>query len=473
MDASLIAKYDRPVPRYTSYPTAPHFHAGIGPADYVRWLQECDAGQPLSLYLHVPYCRQMCWYCGCHTKIVARQAPIDRFVETLHAEIDLIADILAAAGSRRRVSQIHWGGGTPNVMLPAQFTSLMDHIARRFDIDADAVRAVELDPRWITNDWLTALQAAGVNRASLGVQDFDPTVQIAINRPQSFELVRNAMAGLRAAGIGSINLDLLYGLPHQTLETLAHTVDLAAALAPERISLFGYAHVPWMKANQKQIDENVLPDVELRWRLQEQAARQLQQQGYRSVGLDHFARPDDHLAMALVAGALQRNFQGYTTDDSEILIGLGPSAIGSLPAGYVQNAVATADWQRAISAQRTAVSRGIALTGENRARRDIINAVMCTGEVNLAAIRDRYPDVWIDYAPDLERLRPLLADGLIEMAGNDIRLTERGRPLMRVVAACFDRYLHPAPADVGTDAMSPAMVAAGGSRVAGRYSRVI
>jgi len=461
------------VPRYTSYPTAPHFHAGIGPADYVRWLQESDAHQPISLYLHVPYCRQMCWYCGCHTKIVARQAPIDRFVETLHAEIDLVADILTAGSTRRRVSQIHWGGGTPNVMLPIQFTGLMEHIGKCFDLHVDTTRAVELDPRWVTRDWLTALRTAGISRASLGVQDFDPTVQIAINRPQSFELVRDAVTGLRAAGIGSINLDLLYGLPHQTLETLAHTVDLAATLAPDRISLFGYAHVPWMKANQKQIDESALPDAMLRWQLQEQATRQLQQQGYRSIGLDHFARPDDHLAMALETGALQRNFQGYTTDDSEILIGLGPSAIGSLPAGYVQNAVATADWQRAISARQTAVSRGIALTGEDRARRDIINAVMCAGHVDLAAIRDRYPDVWIDYASDLQRLRPLLADGLIEMVGNDIRLTERGRPLMRVVAACFDRYLHPASAAVGTDDIRPAMAAAGSSRVAGRYSRVI
>ncbi|HVI89715.1 MAG TPA: oxygen-independent coproporphyrinogen III oxidase [Dongiaceae bacterium] len=473
MDASLIATYDRPVPRYTSYPTAPHFHAGIGPADYVRWLQDCDAGQALSLYLHVPYCRQMCWYCGCHTKVVARQEPIDRFVATLHAEIELVADILATSGKHFRVSQIHWGGGTPNVVLPVQFSALMAHIARRFDLDADAVRAVELDPRWITGDWLEALQAAGVNRASLGVQDFDPTVQAAINRPQSFELVRGAVAGLREAGIASINLDLLYGLPHQSLETLARTVDLAAALEPDRISLFGYAHVPWMKANQKQIDENALPDAALRWQLQEQAAAQLLRSGYRSIGFDHFAKPDDDLALALERGTLHRNFQGYTADGSGILIGMGPSAIGSLPAGYVQNAVATTDWQRAIAARRTAISRGIALTAEDRARRDIINALMCEGHVNLAAIRDRYAGTWIDYRADLERLRPLLADGLVELTGNDIRITARGRPLMRLVAACFDRYLYPettgaVAAVAGQTASKP-----GTGRVAGRYSRAI
>jgi oxygen-independent coproporphyrinogen-3 oxidase len=473
MDFSLVSKYDRPVPRYTSYPTAPHFHAGVGAADYVRWLRECDAGQPISLYLHVPYCRQMCWYCGCHTKIVARQEPIDRFVETLHAEIDLIADILAVGGARRRVNQIHWGGGTPNVVLPVQFAELMEHIARRFDLDAGAARAVELDPRWVTRNWLDALRHAGINRASLGVQDFDPTVQAAINRVQSFELVRGAVTGLRETGIGSINLDLLYGLPRQTLETLARTVDLAAALEPDRISLFGYAHVPWMKANQKQIDEGALPDARLRWLLQEQAAAQLHRKGYRAIGFDHFARPDDDLALASEQGRLQRNFQGYTIDDSGILIGLGPSAIGSLPAGYVQNAVAIADWQRAIADGKAATSRGIALAGGDLARRDIINALMCDGHVDLAAVRDRYPDTWLDYASDLERLRPLLADGLVEISGNDIRLTENGRPLMRVVAACFDHYLHPETNPGVPVIPGHAVPPRNMDRVTGRYSRVI
>ncbi|HVJ40603.1 MAG TPA: oxygen-independent coproporphyrinogen III oxidase [Dongiaceae bacterium] len=474
MDQALISTYDRPVPRYTSYPTAPHFHGGIGHAEYVRWLQDCDAGHPLSLYLHVPYCRQMCWYCGCHTKIVARQEPVDQFVASLHAEIDLVADILQARqAARRPVGQIHWGGGTPNVMTPPQFVGLMQHLESRFDIAAGTVRAIELDPRWITGDWLSALRDGGINRASLGVQDFDPQVQAAINRIQSFDLVRGAVAGLREIGIGSINLDLLYGLPHQTLETLARTVDLAVALEPDRISLFGYAHVPWMKANQKQIDEAALPDAALRWRLQEQAAAQLAGRGYRMIGLDHFAKPGDQLSRALDQGKLHRNFQGYTTDDSEVLIGLGPSAIGALPAGYVQNAVAIADWRQAIAAGRTAVARGVAVTTEDRARRDIINALMCEGTVNLAAIRDRYPDIWIDFAADLARLRPLLADGLVEIAGNDIRLTDRGRPLMRVVAACFDSYLHPDASHDNAALASAAMSVAAGAPRPGRYSRVI
>lgn len=474
MDPFLIAKYDRPVPRYTSYPTAPHFHGGIGHAEYVSWLQACDSAQPLSLYLHVPYCRQMCWYCGCHTKIVARQEPIDRFVATLHGEIDVVANILAAAGDRpRRIGQIHWGGGTPNVMTPAQFTRLMEHLADRFDFTAETVRAVELDPRWITDEWLSALRHTGVNRASLGVQDFDPRVQAAINRMQSFDLVRGAVAGLREIGIGSVNLDLLYGLPQQTLETLARTVDLAVALEPDRISLFGYAHVPWMKANQKQIDEAALPDAALRWQLQEQAAAQLIARGYQAIGLDHFAKPDDQLSRALAQGQLHRNFQGYTTDDSDVLIGFGPSAIGSLPQGYVQNAVAIADWQQAVADGRTAVTRGIAVTAEDRARREVINALMCEGRVDLAATSARYPDVPLDFTADLRRLQALKEDGLVAISGSDIRVTDRGRPLMRVAAACFDRYLH-AEAVAGEE-ISPAAAgtATEGPRKIGRYSRVI
>ncbi|HVJ32150.1 MAG TPA: oxygen-independent coproporphyrinogen III oxidase [Terriglobia bacterium] len=474
MDPFLISKYDRPVPRYTSYPTAPHFHGGIGHVEYVAWLQDCDPEQPLSLYLHVPYCRQMCWYCGCHTKIVARQEPIDRFVASLHGEIDVIANILAAGSGRpRRISHIHWGGGTPNVMTPAQFARLMEHLAARFDLMAETVRAVELDPRWITDEWLSALRDSRIDRASLGVQDFDPRVQAAINRPQSFDLVRGAVAGLREIGIQSINLDLLYGLPYQTLETLARTVDLAVALDPDRISLFGYAHVPWMKANQKQIDEAALPDAALRWQLQEQAAAQLVARGYQAIGLDHFAKPDDQLSRALAQGHLHRNFQGYTTDDSDFLIGLGPSAIGSLPAGYVQNAVVIADWQQAVAAGRTAVTRGIAVTAEDRARREIINALMCEGRVDLAAIRRRYPEMPLDFTADLLRLQSLKEDGLVAISGSDISITERGRPLMRVAAACFDRHLH-ADAMAG-EATSPvaAGMAAEGSRKIGRYSRVI
>ncbi|HEX9449738.1 MAG TPA: oxygen-independent coproporphyrinogen III oxidase [Dongiaceae bacterium] len=310
MDAKLIARYDRAVPRYTSYPTALHFHAGVDHAVYADWLDQLDSDQALSLYLHVPYCRQMCWYCGCHTKIVARYEPVGEFVTMLHAEIALTADQLAKGGVKRRpVSQIHWGGGTPNVMMPVDFHALMQHLAARFDLAEAGERAIELDPRWVDQAWLGALRLSGINRVSLGVQDFDPQVQAAINRLQPVELVRDVMAGLRAAGIQGINLDLIYGLPHQTPDTLRRTVELAVGLRPDRISLFGYAHMPWIKANQRQIDEAALPDAVLRWRLQEAAAGWLVDSGYRAVGLDHFALPADDMVLALELGRLRRNFQ--------------------------------------------------------------------------------------------------------------------------------------------------------------------
>jgi oxygen-independent coproporphyrinogen-3 oxidase len=473
MDADLIAKYDRAVPRYTSYPTAPHFHAGIDHDVYAGWLGALAPELPLSLYLHVPYCRQMCWYCGCNTKIVARYEPVADFVTSLHAEIDLIADLLAARRQgRRSVSQIHWGGGTPNVMSPVDFGALMGRLRARFDLGKASELAIELDPRWVDQPWLDALRDAGINRVSLGVQDFDPTVQAAINRLQPVELVRSVMDGLRAAGISGINLDLIYGLPHQSLDTLQRTVELAAGLQPDRISLFGYAHVPWMKANQRQIDEGALPDAAARWQLQEAAADWLVARGYRMIGLDHFARPGDAMVAALDDGRLQRNFQGYTTDDADCLIGLGPSAIGSLPQGYVQNATGTEEWSRAIAAGRTAAKRGVALTPEDRLCRDIITRLMCDGRVDLEAVTKMHPAAEVDVAPALEKLRPLAADGLVTMAGGTINVTSLGRPLMRVAAACFDQYLRDSSSDA-PQADQSALPVALQPRKTGRYSRVI
>lgn len=443
MDSQLIAKYDRAVPRYTSYPTAPHFHAGVGHAAYAGWLSKVDPAQALSLYLHVPYCKQMCWYCGCHTKIVARYDPVADFVATLHAEIDLIADLLAKGGvQHRRVTQIHWGGGTPNVMTPADFRGLMQHLEARFKLTGIGECAIELDPRWVDLPWLEALRQSAINRVSLGVQDFDPGVQAAINRLQPFELVRDVMTGLRDHGIQGINLDLIYGLPYQNLETLHRTVDMAASLRPDRISLFGYAHVPWMKANQRQIDEAALPDAAMRWQLQNSATAWLSANGYRPIGLDHFALPEDEMVRALDQGTLQRNFQGYTIDDADCLIGLGPSAIGSLPQGYVQNAAGIHDWARDINAGQTAAARGISLSSEDRLRREVITRLMCDGCADLDIIRSMEPAMPLDFAADFARLQALIADGLVLVAGQKIVITDLGRPLMRVVAACFDAYLH-------------------------------
>jgi oxygen-independent coproporphyrinogen-3 oxidase len=442
MDADLITKYDRPTPRYTSYPTAPHFHADINAEVYRAWLRESDPDRPVSLYLHVPYCGQMCWYCGCHTKITARYEPIAAFVDLLIAEIDLVADLLQEGGQvPRRVAQLHWGGGTPNALAPDDLRRVMRHLASRFDFLPAGERAIELDPRWFSSDLIRALKEGGFNRASLGVQDFDARVQLAINRLQPVDLVRQAVRELRGIGIGSINFDLIYGLPHQTVDSLTNSIRVAAELRPERLSLFGYAHVPWLKPNQRMIDEASLPDAGARWQLYQAAVAEITARGYVAVGLDHFARPDDDLAVAAGQGLLKRNFQGYTTDDAPLLIGLGPSAIGTLPQGYVQNETGINGWSQAVQAGRLPIARGVAVDGEDLLRRAVIERLMCDGVVDLddvAAALDVEPD---HFDEDLARLAPLVEDGLATVDGSRIAMTPQGRPLVRVAAACFDLYL--------------------------------
>jgi oxygen-independent coproporphyrinogen-3 oxidase len=451
---ALVLKYDRPVPRYTSYPTAPHFHAGIGAVASEAWLAASDSMQPVSLYIHVPYCRQMCWYCGCHTKIVARYAPVEDFVAHLIQEIALVA---AALGDRRRVAQLHWGGGTPNVLAPDDFSRLMDALRQRFDLDAGSEIAMELDPRWVGPGLLAALEANGLKRASLGIQDFDPIVQRAINRGQPFALVRDVVQGLRGIGVGGINLDMIYGLPYQTRAGFARSIEQALSLAPDRFAVFGYAHVPWMKKHQAQIVEDALPDAALRLTLAENAARQIETAGYRRVGLDHFARPGDALAIAFDQGRLRRNFQGYTTDASETLIGLGPSAISAMRQGYAQNAADIPLWRRAIAAGRLPTQRGLALSPEDRWRRAAIERVICAGVLDLDALAAEFHLPNAQFPAERARLAPLIADGVATLAGNTLRLTEAGRALARPVAAVFDAYLNSGPLHAGSGRHSRAV----------------
>lgn len=434
--ASIAA--EQRVPRYTSYPTAPQFHAGIGPEAYGRWLAALPATTPASLYAHVPFCDSLCWFCGCHTKIVQRYAPIADYLDALLAEVDLVA---AAIGRRQPVSHIHWGGGSPTILTPADVLRLADRLRQRFDVAADAEFAVEIDPRELAADTVAALAAAGVNRASLGVQDVNPDVQQAINRIQPLEVTRLAVDRLRAAGIGAINVDLMYGLPHQTEAHVEATIDAVMTLSPDRLSLFGYAHLPGFKTHQKMISEAALPDAQARWRQAALAAERLEGLGYVRIGLDHFARPEDPLARALSAGELGRNFQGYTTDRAEALIGFGASAIGSLPQGYVQNAVPLRSYRESIGAGRLATGRGFALGDEDRLRRAVIERLMCDLAVDLAAICRRHGRPAGHFAPELARLAELAQDGIVEIRGAELRIPEAARPFMRLVAAVFDAYL--------------------------------
>ncbi len=436
--AALAEKYDLRVPRYTSYPTAPHFSAAVDDRVYRTWLAELDPQQPLSLYFHIPFCDSMCWFCGCYTKIVQQYQPILDYLETLHREIGLIAQALPGRFTARH---LHWGGGSPTMLKAEDWLRLVEVLRAAFDIAADAELAVEVDPRDTTEEYVAALAAAGVNRVSIGVQDFDATVQEAVNRLQPFETVERVANWLRQHDIGRLNLDLMYGLPHQTVARVTAMADHAVTLAPSRVALFGYAHVPWMKSHQKLIDESALPGVEERLAQYLAAADVLIGHGYRAIGLDHFALPGDPLAEAAAAGQLRRNFQGYTTDGADVLIGFGASAIGSLPQGYIQNAAPLKTYRTAIAEGMLPTARGIALDAEDRLRRAIIDSLMCALSVDLDAVCPAHGVTADRFAAELERLQPLAADGLVTIAGGRITVTDAGRPFVRLAAAVFDAYL--------------------------------
>jgi oxygen-independent coproporphyrinogen-3 oxidase len=438
MDPALIRRYGRPVPRYTSYPTAPHFGPAVDAATYRAWLGALGGTAALSLYVHVPFCARLCWFCGCHTRVINAYEPVAAYVGVVLDEARAVA---RAIGAPPPVRHVHWGGGTPTNLVPDDVTHLAEGLRAALPFAPDAAFAVEIDPRTLTEPTVAALARAGVNRASLGVQDFDPDVQAAINRHQSHAMTAQAVAWLRDHGIGRINIDLMYGLPGQTVEGVERTVDLAVALEPDRLALFGYAHVPWMKRHQALIDEKRLPDAVGRFAQAEAAARRLAQHGFEAIGLDHFARADDDMARAARAGGLRRNFQGYTTDAADALLGLGASAIGSLPQGYAQNAVALADYRAAMRKGDLAVQRGVALGGDDRLRRAVIERLMCDLTVDLAALARAHSVATAYFDEDLAALAPLVADGLATVEGSTVAVTPEGRPFVRVAAAAFDRYL--------------------------------
>jgi oxygen-independent coproporphyrinogen III oxidase len=439
MDAALVDRFgDQRIPRYTSYPTAPHFSAEVGARQCQAWLGALDPGAALSLYLHVPFCSALCWYCGCHTKVPGHDAPIARYVEALEREIRCVADLLPGS---MRVVHLHWGGGTPTIIGPARFHRVMELIRRRFAIADEAELAIEIDPRQLAPEMAAALREQGITRASLGVQSFDPVVQQAIHRVQSFAVTERAVDLLRGAGIAGINFDILYGLPHQTVSSCRETVERAASLAPDRLAVFGYAHVPAMKRHQQRIDAAALPGAAERHREAEAIADALLQAGYTAIGLDHFARPEDELARALAAGRLRRNFQGYTADPAQALIGFGASAISALPQGYLQNTPLIGAYDEAAAEGRLATARGVALDEDDRLRRDIIDHLMCYLACDLGEIAARHGADATRFAAERSALQELAGQGIIRLAGDRIEILEECRLLVRVVAAVFDAYL--------------------------------
>ena len=440
MTPELVRKYAKAVPRYTSYPTAPHFHAGIGAARASAWLAALPAPSRLSLYFHLPFCRSLCWFCGCHTKITHRAGPVERYLDTLLAEVSLVA---ARLGRGRPVAHIHLGGGSPSLLAPDELRRLAAALHRDFTILPGAEFAIEIDPRNIDDARARALAEIGVNRASLGVQDFDPAVQRAVNRVQPIELTARVAGLLRGNGIARLNLDLMYGLPLQTIGGFAQTVERALILAPDRLALFGYAHVPWMKKHQQLIDETALPDAWQRWCQARAAERRLAEAGYVAIGLDHFARPEDPLARAAALGTLRRNFQGYTADPAHALIGFGASAIGALPEGYLQNESDLKAHAEAIAAGRLATARGVAFAAEDRLRAAAIEKLMTALAADTGALcrAHGYPEAHLDAA--FAAVDALAADGLAERRGRIVSIPAEARLFMRTVAACFDAYLAP------------------------------
>lgn len=435
----IYARYaDRKVPRYTSYPTAPHFHDGIGPEQAEQWMSAMPLGGSLSLYFHVPFCDSMCSYCGCHTKITKRYQPIAAYAEHLKIELENVANRMPG---RMKVRHLAWGGGTPTSLTPDDFVMLMNKIRELFDIEPDAELAIEGDPRTVDDACVDMLVRGGINRVSFGVQDFNDHVQQAIGRPQSFELTAEATQKLRDAGIKGINYDLMYGLPLQSVDDVIRSMEMTSRIRPERIALFGYAHVPWFKPHQKLIREKDLPGQEARFTQTEAAAAELVRLGYVRIGLDHFALPDDEMAIALKAGRLRRNFQGYTTDVADGMIPFGASSIGLLPQGYIQNKVDIGGWKRQAATGELTTAKGFAFSAEDLFRKEIIDAIMCYLEVDLEPVLANHGFTADALASELAEIDALARDGLVLREGLKISMPEENRSFVRITASVFDTYL--------------------------------
>ena len=431
-----LGLFDARVPRYTSYPTAPHFAGGVGPGNFVNWIEGIAEGSEISLYLHVPFCRRLCWFCACRTQGTSSDAPVLAYAKVLKAEIALLKRHLPRGV---RLSRLHWGGGTPTLLAPDSMRELAAAVFDAVPMAEGAEFSVEIDPNEIDAARLDALAAAGMNRASIGVQDFDPEIQKTIGREQSYELTKQVADMIRNRGIASLNADILYGLPFQTRARISDSVQKLLTLNPDRVALYGYAHVPWMSRRQQMIPSDAMPTPQERLALFETARQLFTWDGYDEIGIDHFARPTDSMAKAARAGTLRRNFQGYTDDTALVLVGLGASSISRFPQGFAQNVSGTADYTRAIRDGGFSTHRGHVFTGEDVMRARIIEALMCDFRVSRAEILAGF-----DVTP--ERLDALLrsaADGfagMVKLDAEGLTILPEGKPLTRMIARAFDAY---------------------------------
>ena len=444
MDERLKKYATADVPRYTSYPTAVQFSNDFAPETWVDWLGALPEDASLSVYVHIPFCKKMCWYCGCHTTIPNTYERAAVYTRRLLKEIEMTAPLLN--GPKGRVKHFHFGGGTPTYLSNEDLGSIVAKVRELFGFAEDAEIAIEMDPRTFNREKAFALAEMGFNRASFGVQDFNATVQELVNRIQPYDMVAECVEDLHAAGITSVNFDLMYGLPGQTVDTVIETAKQAAGLQPDRIAVFGYAHVPWFKKHQKMIRDEDLPGIEQRYHQAIAIGETLNANGYTTIGLDHYARNDDSMAQALHDGTLRRNFQGYTVDPADALIGFGCSAISSLPTGFAQSARDMAKWATRIEEGRLAIDRGLKLSDEDRMRGEIIEKLMCFLRANPRAIATAHGFDAAVLDASYEKLQPLVADGLcrVEEDGSVI-VPEDMRLFVRTVCLAFDAYYQPKP----------------------------
>ncbi len=429
----LVRRYDVPAPRYTSYPTAPEWSERIGPADLATALQAAGAqgaSAPLSLYVHIPFCKERCTFCGCNVVIARSQHTADRYIATLAREMDSVAQLL---GERRTLSQLHYGGGTPTFLDEKQLTALWQSITRRFTVARDAEVAVEVDPVVTTRGQLALLRSFGFNRISLGVQDLDPKVQRAIDRIQTEEETRAVLEYARSLGFGGINVDLIYGLPYQTQESWSETLRKIIAMRPDRAAVYGFAYVPEQRTNQKRLPVAGIPRGAQKLDLFRTAWEAFTSAGYRPIGMDHFALPDDELSKAQERRTLTRNFQGYTVKAAGDVVAVGASAISDVNGLYAQNARGLPHYYAAIDEGGLATERGFRCSDDDRRRRAIINSIMCNFWVDLGSTHG--------WDRELARLRQLETEGLVSVRGSEIELTALGRIFVRNVACVFDAYL--------------------------------
>lgn len=426
--------FDRSVPRYTSYPAANHF-GEVTPAQYRGWLSDLAPG-PISLYVHIPFCERLCYFCACRTQGVNSDAPVIAYLETLELEIKMLAKALPKGVT---VGRMHWGGGTPTILTPEQIAGLSAMLRAALPFDADGEFSVEIDPACVDDVKLDALIAAGLNRGSVGVQDFALPVQETIGRLQSVDETTHAINYLRNHGVQSMNADLVYGLPRQTMDSLAATLNQIINLSPERIALYGYAHVPWMSKRQRVIPEDTLPDPQTRLEMANMSAQMLTDAGYMPIGIDHFAKPSDSLAQATVDGRLRRNFQGYTDDTMGALIGLGASSISRLSGGYAQNAPATPAWTERVQAGELPVARGFGLSQDDVLRARAIECLMCEFKLDFAALgRELNQPVTalMADAAELTQRWPFA----VTFEGGVLRIKDNARVMTRLIAEAFDAY---------------------------------